>query len=285
MKTTHNEFIKSPNKAITLLGMSGIGKTTLANKLPKSQWFHYSGDYRIGTKYLEEPILDNIKEGAMEIEFLADLLKTDSIYISSNITVDNLLPISMFLGKIGDPKKGGLSLDEFLKRQKMHKDAEIKAMMDVPEFIEKSRRIYEYDHFINDAGGSICELNDTEAMSTLIENTLILYIEDDENIRDDLIQRARENPKPMYYTEEFLLEHLEYYAKETGEIDQNINPNNGYWLVMNSDGNFSFDGYPIGNDLEYFIHEGGNLISRIDNLLTLLERLLKNLCFCFWLIF
>ena len=226
MKTTHNEFIKSPNKAITLLGMSGIGKTTLANKLPKSQWFHYSGDYRIGTKYLEEPILDNIKERAMEIEFLSDLLKTDSIYISSNITVDNLLPISMFLGKIGDPKKGGLSLDEFLKRQKMHKDAEIKAMMDVPEFIEKSRRIYEYDHFINDAGGSICELNDTEAMSTLIENTLILYIEDDDNIRDDLIQRARENPKPMYYTEEFLLEHLEYYAKETGEIDQNINPNN-----------------------------------------------------------
>ena len=226
MKTTHNEFIKSPNKAITLLGMSGIGKTTLANKLPKSQWFHYSGDYRIGAKYLEEPILDNIKERAMKIEFLADLLKTDSIFISSNITVDNLLPISMFLGKIGDPKKGGLSLDEFLKRQKMHKDAEIKAMMDVPEFIEKSRRIYEYDHFINDAGGSICELNDTEAMSTLIENTLILYIEDDDNIRDDLIQRARENPKPMYYTEEFLLEHLEYYAKETGEIDQNINPNN-----------------------------------------------------------
>lgn len=226
MKTTHNEFIKSTNKAITLLGMSGIGKTTLANKLPKSEWFHYSGDYRIGTKYLEEPILDNIKERAMEIEFLADLLKTDSIYISSNITVDNLLPISMFLGKIGDPKKGGLSLDEFLKRQKMHKDAEIKAMMDVPEFIEKSRRIYEYDHFINDAGGSICELNDTEAMSTLIENTLILYIEDDDNIRDDLIQRARENPKPMYYTEEFLLEHLEYYAKETGEKDQNINPNN-----------------------------------------------------------
>ena len=226
MKTTHNEFIKSTNKAITLLGMSGIGKTTLANKLPKSEWFHYSGDYRIGTKYLEEPILDNIKERAMEIEFLADLLKTDSIYISSNITVDNLLPISMFLGKIGDPKKGGLSLDEFLKRQKIHKDAEIKAMMDVPEFIEKSRRIYEYDHFINDAGGSICELIDTEAMSILIENTLILYIEDDDNIRDDLIQRARENPKPMYYTEEFLLEHLEYYTKETGEKDQNINPNN-----------------------------------------------------------
>ena len=79
MKLTASEFTKWPNKAITLLGMSGIGKTTLANKLPKSKWFHYSGDYRIGTKYLEEPILDNIKERAMEVSFLKDLLKTASI--------------------------------------------------------------------------------------------------------------------------------------------------------------------------------------------------------------
>ena len=42
---------------------------------------------------------------------------------------------------------------------------------------------------------------------------------------------------------------------------QNINPTNGYWLIMNNDGDFSFAGYPIGEDLEYFIHEGGNLIS------------------------
>ena len=52
MKMTPTEFLKWDSKRITLLGMSGVGKTTLANKLPKQNWFHYSGDYRIGTKYL-----------------------------------------------------------------------------------------------------------------------------------------------------------------------------------------------------------------------------------------
>ena len=136
MKLSKKDFNDWKHKSITLLGMSGVGKTTLANKLPKSKWFHYSGDYRIGTKYLEEPILDNIKEKAMDVPFLAELLKSDSIYISSNITVDNLMPISSFLGKIGDRNKGGLSIDEFIKRQQLHMDAEMKAMKDVPDFIE-----------------------------------------------------------------------------------------------------------------------------------------------------
>ena len=214
MKLSRKDFNEWENKSITLLGMSGVGKTTLANKLPKSKWFHYSGDYRIGTKYLEEPILDNIKEKAMNVPFLAELLKSDSIYISSNITVDNLMPISSFLGKIGDPNKGGLSTDEFLRRQKLHMDAEMKAMRDVPEFIKKSQRIYNYDHFINDAGGSICELYGTKSMDTLIENTLILYIEADSSIRDELIKRATNNPKPMFYTKEFLDEHLGIYTSE-----------------------------------------------------------------------
>ena len=221
MKLSKKDFNDWKHKSITLLGMSGVGKTTLANKLPKSKWFHYSGDYRIGTKYLEEPILDNIKEKAMDVPFLAELLKSDSIYISSNITVDNLMPISSFLGKIGDRSKGGLSIDEFIKRQQLHMDAEMKAMKDVPDFIEKSQRIYNYDHFINDAGGSICELYGTGSMDALVENTLILYIEADSSIRDELIKRAIENPKPMFYTEDFLNEHLKIYTEEKN-IEQNI---------------------------------------------------------------
>ena len=69
MKMSSQEFLNWSSKSLTLLGMSGAGKTTLSSKLPKEKWFHYSGDYRIGTKYLDEPILDNIKQQAMEVPF------------------------------------------------------------------------------------------------------------------------------------------------------------------------------------------------------------------------
>lgn len=222
MKLTHDEFTRLEHKAVTLLGMSGVGKTTLANRLPKLDWFHYSGDYRIGTKYLEEPILDNIKKQAMKVDFLRDLLRSDSIYICSNITVHNLEPISTFLGKVGDPELGGLSVEEFKERQRLHHDAEVGAMKDVAAFIRKAREIYGYAHFINDAGGSVCELDDPEALETLVENTIIIYIRADEDMEQELIRRQLQNPKPLYYQEAFLDEKLaEYMAvTQTGRVDQ-----------------------------------------------------------------
>ena len=204
MKMSPREFLDWQTKRITLLAMSGAGKTTLANKLPKAKWFHYSGDYRIGTKYLREPILDNIKRQAMSVPFLRDLLLSDSIYISNKITVDNLAPVSTFLGKVGDPAQGGLSLQEFKRRQNLHRQAEIAAMNDVPEFIHKAEDIYGYHHFINDAGGSVCELDSPEVLETLAQNTLIIYIKIPPALEQTIIERAKTDPKPLYYREAFL---------------------------------------------------------------------------------
>jgi shikimate kinase len=216
MKMSADAFRRWDKKRVTLLGMSGVGKTTLANKLPREAWFHYSGDYRIGTRYLDEPISDNIKLQAMEVPFLRELLQSDSIYIRSNITIDNLNPVSSFLGKVGDPAKGGLSLREFKRRQDLHRQAEIHAMRDVPEFINKVESIYGYKHFINDAGGSVCELDDSQTLELLAEHTVILYIRTTPALDDLLIERARSHPKPLYYREAFLDEQLPLFMAERG---------------------------------------------------------------------
>ncbi len=213
MRMTAEQFLNWEEKSITLLAMSGAGKTTLANKLPKDRWFHYSGDYRIGTKYLNEPILDNIKRQAMDVPFLRNLLLSDSIYICNNITVDNLAPVSSFLGKIGNPEEGGLSLTEFKRRQRLHLEAEIAAMQDVPDFIHKAEDIYGYKNFLNDAGGSVCELNSPKALETLARHSLIIYIKIPPKLEQTIIERAKTDPKPLYYREEFLDAHLKEFME------------------------------------------------------------------------
>ena len=146
MRMSRSDFLAWPHKAITLLGMSGVGKTTLAYKLPSSKWFHYSGDYRIGTKYLAEPILDNIKRQAMQVDFLRDLLRNDSIYIASNITFHNLQPVSTFLGKIGRTDMGGLPVAEFKRRQRLHRELRRGVGDDLSRLLELLRRVFGMRH-------------------------------------------------------------------------------------------------------------------------------------------
>lgn len=212
-------FRSLERKAITLLGMSGVGKTTLCSRLPSTDWFHYSGDYRIGTRYLDEPILDNIKREAMRVPFLADLLREDSIYICHNITISNLNPVSTFLGKIGDPTLGGIELDEFKRRQALHMEAELNAMYDVEAFLRKSWEVYGYKHFVNDAGGSLCELEDEALFEMLATRTLIVYLKASDDMLDELIARAARHPKPLYYRPDFLDSNLGDYLEERGLAD------------------------------------------------------------------
>ncbi|MGI9317687.1 MAG: ATPase [bacterium] len=216
MKRTRQEFLQWENKAITLLGMSGVGKTTLSSLLPNDQWFHYSGDYRIGKRYLDEAILDEVKKMAMEHPFLRSQLCNDSIYIRNNITVNHLGPMSDYLGKIGNPELGGLPVEEFKRRQSLYRAAEVQAMHDVDEFIDRAKTIYRYPHFINDAGGSICSFSDDECWNQLSTSTMVLYLEANEDMEEILIERARKHPKPVNYEEDFLDQHLVEYLEQNG---------------------------------------------------------------------
>lgn len=208
------------HKKITLLGMSGVGKTWLASLLRRHDWFHYSADFRIGKRYLDEPILDLIKQQAMQVPFLRDLLRRDWIDIKNNIKVDDLGPVLSFVGKLGDPARGGIPFDEFSRRQAMYRDSEIAAMHDVPAFVRKAQEIYGYAHFVNDVGGSLCELEDPAVIDLLVANTLILYIQVTTAAEEtELIRRAQADPKPLYFRPAFLAAELPRYLGERGLPD------------------------------------------------------------------
>jgi len=215
VKFTVDSFRAWEHKKITLLGMSGVGKTYISNMLRQYDWFHYSGDYRIGTRYLDEPIMDLVKAQAMQQPFLRDLLRRDWIYIRNNIKVDDLGPVLSFVGKLGNPERGGVPLEDFIRRQSQYREAEIAAVRDVPDFIRKAQDVYGYQHFINDMGGSLCELDEPGVIDLLAEHTFILYIKiTDEEQEQQLIGRAQSAPKPLYYRPEFLLQELQTYLHE-----------------------------------------------------------------------
>ena len=224
------QFHDRPHKAVTIFGMSGVGKTSLAKLLMKEGWFHYSVDYRIGTHYMGEHIVDNFKREAMKVKFLRDLLKSDSIFISSNITFENLAPLSTFVGKPGNPDMGGISFPEYCRRQALHRQAEIAALRDVPMFIGKARDIYGYDHFICDSGGSLCEVVDAgnpddPVLRTLADHTLLLYIRGTEQHARTLVERFSKDPKPMYYQVDFLREKWgEYKSQMKITNDDDVDP-------------------------------------------------------------
>jgi hypothetical protein len=53
----------------------------------------------------------------------------------------------------------------------------------------------------------------------LAAHTLILYLQPDAALEEQLVQRAIDDPKPLYYQEEFLDRKLAEYLAETGLPD------------------------------------------------------------------
>lgn len=225
-----DEFLSAPHHAVTVFGMAGVGKTRLAALLRQNQWFHYSADYRIGTRYMGEFIVDNFKAEAMKVPFLRELLRSDSIKIDSNITFANLAPLSTYLGRPGDVARGGLPLAEYQRRQEQHRVAEIDALLDVPRFIERAENLYEYKDFIADTGGSLIEVVDPAnpedpVIKALAATTVLLYIRGTAADAEELVRRFRGSPKPMYYQPPFLIEKwAEFKTLNKVRNDEDVDP-------------------------------------------------------------
>ncbi|HMS94663.1 MAG TPA: ATPase [Tabrizicola sp.] len=225
-----NDYLQAARKRVMLFGMSGLGKTHVSNLLrDQGSWFHYSVDYRIGTRYMGEYIADNFKREAMKVPLLRELLMTDSVFISSNITFNNLAPLSTYLGKPGDTAKGGMPFAEYMKRQDQHRQAEIAATLDTARFMERAEDIYGYPNFVCDTSGSICEVvapEDTQdpVMRQLADTLLLVWIKGSDDHTAELVRRFDRAPKPMYYRPDFLHAAWEDYRASHSTTEETCDP-------------------------------------------------------------
>ncbi|MDJ0820751.1 MAG: ATPase [Paracoccaceae bacterium] len=227
---TSVDWRAAPHKRVVLFAMSGLGKTHVSNMLRDGgDWFHYSIDYRIGTRYMGEYIADNAKRHAMQVPFLRDLLMSDSIYIGSNLSFNNLTPVSTYLGKPGDPAKGGLPIDEYRRRQSQFERAERQALLDTTYFSDRALDLYGYPHFVCDTGGSICEWVDPDdptdpILSALADTALMVWIKGSDDHTVELVRRFDKAPKPMAYQPAFLQRCWAEYLNINKHSEADVDP-------------------------------------------------------------
>jgi hypothetical protein len=225
-----NAWKAAPKKRVMLFGMSGLGKTHISNILrAEGSWFHYSVDYRIGTRYMGEHIADNFKREAMKVPLLRELLMSDSVSIASNITFNNLSPLSTYLGKPGNADKGGVPWDEYLRRQQQHRVAETAAMLDTGQFIRRAEELYGYNNFICDTSGSVCEIVEPDnrndpVLSALSDAVLMVWIEGSDAHTAELVKRFDAAPKPMCYQADFLSAAWADYLAEKSVAPDAVDP-------------------------------------------------------------
>lgn len=183
MNALVEKFRNGPRKALTLMGMSGVGKTHWSWALEKAGWHHYNHDYLIGTKYLHDELGDSVK-------------------------TDDLSALSDYVGQVG---KGSVGIEEFKRRQARYIEAERQSLYDMCGVIDHSP-----DKFVNDSTGSICEISDEDLFRTVAEHTLFVYIRAGKEEEQELVAQAFHEPKPLYFQPGQFDEWLAEFMKQNG---------------------------------------------------------------------
>ncbi len=174
-----SEFKKLPKKSITLIGMSGAGKSHISCQLAKWGWLNYSCDLEIASKYLKDEL-------------------------DSKCSANDISALSNYLGRIGE-----LPLDKFKYRQKSYYDAEILALENMDNVVNNTK-----ENFVHDSTGSLVEIEDDSLIQKIANQTLLIYLKTGEKEEREVLRRARDYPKPLFFPPAFLTEKLKQYLSE-----------------------------------------------------------------------
>ena len=172
-------------RAITLMGMSGVGKTYFSEKLEEWGWARYSCDVEIGK---------------------------DLLGLTHEMKASDISALHEFLGMPGDEAKGGLQIQEFKRRQNLYKNAEIVSLMELRGRIEAASE----KDFVNDSTGSLVEITNPDVIDFVGTLTKIVYIRGSDAQEQVLIKRAQDYPKPLYYPPATFDEWVREYCAEEG---------------------------------------------------------------------
>lgn len=212
---------------ISLVGMSGVGKTTFAMSQNPNEYFHYSVDYIIGQYLLKDEILNDISIKIAN-DLIVELINKNSINLNANIKVKDLSLVSNFLGKFGSKKLGGLDKIAFLRRQNLYAEAEKIATLHLQNIADDIFKLG-YKYIINDLTGSVCEIidfdNSNDEIMKFLKQTTIQYFPATKEYIQILIKRSQESPKPLLYNVNFFEKNVNNFIKEFNiKYENEINP-------------------------------------------------------------
>lgn len=194
MPITISDFNGIDHKVITLMGMSGVGKTYLSTMLERQGWKHSSCDLEIGTKFLSEELETTLGQ-------------------KNRIVMEDLSQLSEYVGRLGPSDKGGISLEEFKRRQGAYYVAECKSLKALKSIVGRAQE-EGFTHVVNDSTGSLCEIDDDTLIESIDENSLIVYIKASEEEEQNVLRRAQEYPKPLFFSPEKFDSWLAEYLAE-----------------------------------------------------------------------
>lgn len=193
---------EAEQSAISLLGMSGVGKSTIAGVLAGAGYRVISID-RVIERILLEP------------ERAPDPLDEPDSPKPPNRALADVRVLSTFVGLPGATSSGGLPWNEFIRRQELYGQAERRA---TDLCIETVRDSKDRRRIVIDSTGSCCQLP-AASLYRLREVSSFTLLGADDMPASRLWNRANDSPKPLLFPSGELMGWLKEYVGSE-DLDQ-----------------------------------------------------------------